>query len=144
MTKRFTKYVPDSYNYTSVITIVDHETNKRSGSIDDFVDMMNALHEENEQLKQEIGDLGTAHAEEINKIEDEFDEEILKLKKENEQLKQQLEYQQEGIVDAIDSLMELPSATIYLLKQWIDAFEEYDSIEDMKNTFSKRIKELEE
>ena len=27
--KRFTKYVPDSYNYTSIITIVDHETNKR-------------------------------------------------------------------------------------------------------------------
>lgn len=66
------------------------------------------------------------------------------LNDENEQLKQQLEYQEEAIVDAIDSLMELPSATIYLLKQWLDAFEEYDSIEDMKNTFSERIKELEE
>lgn len=47
--------------------------------------------EENEQLKQEMGDLGTAHAEEINKIEDEFDEEILKLKKENKQLRELLE-----------------------------------------------------
>ena len=55
--KRFTKYVPDSYNYTSVITIVDHETNKRSGSIDDFVDMMNALHEENEQCEMMIATL---------------------------------------------------------------------------------------
>ena len=64
--------------------------------------------------------------------------------KENKHLKRQIECQEEGIVDAIDSLMELPSATIYLLKQWIDAFEEYDSIEDMKNTFSERIKELEE
>ena len=49
--KRFTKYVPNSC-YTSIISIVDHETNKRSGSIDDFVDMMNALHEENKELKQ--------------------------------------------------------------------------------------------
>ena len=53
-TKRFSKYVPDSYNYTSVITIVDNKTGKRSGSIDDFVDMMNALHEENERLKKHI------------------------------------------------------------------------------------------
>lgn len=51
MTKRFSKYVPDSYNYTSVITIVDHETNKRSGSIDDFVELLNTLNDENEQLK---------------------------------------------------------------------------------------------
>ncbi len=57
MTKRFTKYVPDSYNYTSIITIVDHETNKRSGSIDDFVDMMNALNEENEFLKELLNKL---------------------------------------------------------------------------------------
>ena len=64
--------------------------------------------------------------------------------KENERLKEQIEYQEEGVIDAIDSLMELPSATIYLLKQWIDALEEFDSIEDIKNTFSKRIKELEE
>ena len=45
------------------------------------------LHEENQALKKEMGDLGTVHAEEINKIEDEFDEEILKLEKENEQCK---------------------------------------------------------
>lgn len=46
------------------------------------------LKKENEQLKYEMGELGTAHAEEINSIEDKFDEEILKLEKENEQLKQ--------------------------------------------------------
>jgi regulator of replication initiation timing len=45
---------------------------------------------ENEQLLKEMGDLGTAHAEEINKIEDEFDEEILKLEKENDQLKKRI------------------------------------------------------
>ena len=49
--------------------------------------LLNELHEENQELKQEMGNLGTAHAEEINKIEDRFDEEILKLEKENEQLK---------------------------------------------------------
>ena len=52
------------------------------------VDLLNQLNEENEQLKQEMRDLGTAHAEEINKIEDEFNEEILKLEKENGQLRQ--------------------------------------------------------
>ncbi len=49
---------------------------------------LNKLNDENEQLKQEMGDLGTIHAEEINKIENEFDDEILKLEKENEQLKE--------------------------------------------------------
>ena len=52
---------------------------------------LNKLIDENEQLKQEMGDLGTAHAEEINKIEDDFDEELLKLEKENEQLKKELD-----------------------------------------------------
>ena len=54
-----------------------------------FLKWLNNLSDENEQLKQEMRDLGTVHAEEINKIEDEFDEEILKLEKENEQLKQE-------------------------------------------------------
>jgi len=53
----------------------------------DICKLLNELAEENNDLKQEMGDLGTAHAEEINKIEDEFDEEILKLENENEQLK---------------------------------------------------------
>lgn len=66
------------------------------------------------------------------------------LHEENKALKQQLEYEQEVIVNAIDSLMDLPSASMYLFKQWLDVLENYDSIEDMKNTFSERIKELEE
>lgn len=52
------------------------------------VDVLNHFADENEQLRKEMEDLGTAHAEEITNIEDEFDEEILKLEKENEQLKQ--------------------------------------------------------
>lgn len=56
-------------------------------SLLEIVNELNELAEENKQLKQEMSDLGTTHAEEINKIEDEFDEEILKLEKENEQLK---------------------------------------------------------
>ena len=39
------------------------------------------LKQENKQLKQEFGELGRIHAEEINKIEDEFDDEILVLQK---------------------------------------------------------------
>lgn len=54
------------------------------------VDVLNHFADENEQLRKEMGDLGTAHAEEISNIEDEFDEEILKLEKENEQLQKEL------------------------------------------------------
>lgn len=57
MSKRFTKYMPDSYNYTSIITIVDNKTGKQSASVDDFVDLLNELAEENEQLKQENEEL---------------------------------------------------------------------------------------
>ena len=110
--KRFTKYVPDSYNYTSIITIVDHETNKRSGSIDDFVDMMNALHEENEQLKLQLQNTSDQrdefhrgareNANRVGKLKKEIEQlkssdtitdletEIMKLKQENEQLKKEL------------------------------------------------------
>lgn len=52
--KRFTKYVPDSYNYTSIITIVDNKTGKRSGSIDDFVDLLNEQHETIQELQSEL------------------------------------------------------------------------------------------
>lgn len=58
--------------------------------ISKLAQLLNMLHEENQQLLSEMFELGTTHAEEINKIEDKFDEEILKLEKENEQLKQQL------------------------------------------------------
>ena len=63
-----------------------------------IVDVLNQLNDENEQLKQEMGDLGTAHAEEINKIENEFDEEILKLEKENEQLKKEVEDLKQALI----------------------------------------------
>lgn len=109
--------------------ITDHTG--RLYSDNEVADILNTVHEENEKLKHRL-----AISEKANFV--------TALEKENKRLKEQIEYQEEGIVDAIDSLMELPSATIYLLKQWIDAFEEYDSIEDMKNTFSERIKELEE
>jgi flagellar motility protein MotE (MotC chaperone) len=79
--KRFTKYVHDSYNYTSIITIVDHETNKRSGSIDDFVDMLNNLHEENQQLQSRINDYNVA----LKTLQDLCERKL----KENEQLKQE-------------------------------------------------------
>lgn len=50
--KRFEKYVPDICNgYTVAISIIDNETGKRSVSIDDFVDMLNALYEESLSLK---------------------------------------------------------------------------------------------
>lgn len=52
--KRFTKYVPDSYGYTYITTIIDNEKNKQTGNIDEIVDMLNELHEENEQLKAQL------------------------------------------------------------------------------------------
>ena len=52
--KRFTKYVPDSYGYTYITTIIDSEKNKQTGNIDEIVDMLNELADENEQLKKEI------------------------------------------------------------------------------------------
>ena len=73
-----------------VTWIRDKENWKKLKTDDEIVELLNELHEENQELKQEMGNLGTAHAEEINKIEDKFDEEILKLEKENEQLKEQL------------------------------------------------------
>ena len=72
-------------------TLETNEENKyiscNKDGFQDLCEMLNELHEENVELKKEIGDLGTAHAEEINKIEDEFYEEILKLERENEELK---------------------------------------------------------
>ena len=52
--KRFTKYVPDSYGYTYITTIIDNEKNKQTGNTDEIVDMLNALSDENEQLKNEL------------------------------------------------------------------------------------------
>ena len=57
-TKRFSKYVPDICNgYTVTVTIVDNETGKQSASVDDFVDLLNEQHEENEQCKMMIATL---------------------------------------------------------------------------------------
>ena len=66
---------------------LDKNTGEKITSTLELENKLNELHEENIELKQEMGDLGTAHAEEINKIEDEFYEEILKWEKKNEQLK---------------------------------------------------------
>lgn len=84
------------------------------------------LKKENEQLKQEMGDLGTAHAEEINKIEDEFDEEILKLKKENEQLKKQLDETIEGLHKEITTSENAFEGLMNENKELRDACKNYD------------------
>ena len=63
---------------------------------DDFkciVGLLNELYEENQALKKDIGDLGKAHAKEITKIEDTFDEEILHLEKDNNALIKMIENQ---------------------------------------------------
>lgn len=71
----------------------DNNTNKRI-TLEQCYNLLNELHKENKQLNQEMGDLGAAHAEEIGRIEDEFDEEMLKLEKENEFLKKSIKRQQ--------------------------------------------------
>ena len=71
--------------------ISDESTTNNFYTLEQCANELNRLNEENEQLKQEMGDLGTVHAEEINKIEDDFDEELLKLEKENGQLKKQMQ-----------------------------------------------------
>ena len=63
---------------------------------------------------------------------------IHQLEKENEQLKQQIEHQEEVIVESIGKLMDLPSANAFLMRQWIDVLDE------MRDDFTKRLKELEE
>ena len=82
--KRFSKYVPDSYNYTSVITIVDNKTGKRSGSIDDFVDLLNEQYETIQRLQENITELLSVNVEE-------------ELLKENEQLKKSIDCQNKTI-----------------------------------------------
>ena len=59
--KRFTKYVPDSYGYTYITTIIDNEKNKQTGNIDEIVDLLNELDEKyvdefslRETLQQEL------------------------------------------------------------------------------------------
>jgi len=74
-----------------VMNNLDTKARERSKALSKLQKENEQLNEKNKELKQEIGDLGTAHAEEINKIEDEFYEEILKLEKENEQLKKHIE-----------------------------------------------------
>lgn len=97
--KRFRK---ERIKGTGMQFIVDETTRKENsnGSVgykaysttdmtcDELVDLLNALHEDYEKLKQEVRELEKTYAEEVFKIEDKFDEEILALKKENEQLKQ--------------------------------------------------------
>lgn len=95
-------------------------------SFEEIVDLLNAFNEENEQLKQEMGNLGTAHAEEINKIEDEFDEEILKLKKENEQLKKQLDETIEGLHKEITTSENAFEGLMNENKELRDACKNYD------------------
>ena len=81
--KRFSKYVPDSYGYSYVVSIVDYETGNYSGSIDDFVDLLNELHEEKEQLQSRINDYDVA----LKTLQDLTERKL----KENEQLKFQLD-----------------------------------------------------
>ena len=70
--------------------------------LNNYEEKVKSLEKENEELKQEMGDLGTAHAEEINKIEDGFDDEILKLEKENEQLKSTIKEVTELLSEEVD------------------------------------------
>ena len=116
--KRFTKYVPDSYGYTYITTIIDNEKNKQTGNTDEIVDMLNELAEENEQLKKDCSNLiddNTEYVAEINQMHKENGElkkilgflrndnatdilnvlnsqenQIWKLKKENEKLKSEI------------------------------------------------------
>lgn len=126
-------------------------------SFDQSVDLLNELstkcsqlEKENEELKQAYTQLKHRHSLlydvciDAECDRDSYCKDIASLEKENEQLKRQIAYHEKAIVDAINSVLELPSASIFLLNQWLDALEEYDSIEDMKNTFSEKIKELEE
>ena len=58
--------------------------NKKKGAL---VKAVNQLNKENEELKQEISELGSIHAEEMSKVEDELYEEINQLNDENNELK---------------------------------------------------------
>lgn len=55
------------------------------------------LEKENRQLKQKISDSGTACAEEITKIEEEFDKEVSRLIKENNKLKSKFSVQLDSL-----------------------------------------------
>jgi hypothetical protein len=72
--------VPDSYNYTSAITIVDHETGKRIGYTDDIVELLNRLHEENQSLLHIIDWCLTHHREVGHIVFDSRDEFFIWLK----------------------------------------------------------------
>ena len=50
--KRFWKFIPDTCNpYGVVIRIVDNETCRQHGTVDEYVDLLNELHEEKERWK---------------------------------------------------------------------------------------------
>ena len=77
--KRFTKYVPDSYGYTYITTIIDNEKNKQTGNTDEIVDMLNELAEENKELQTK----NNAYLQDIEV----YREENTHLKLENDKLK---------------------------------------------------------
>lgn len=68
---------------------------ENSMSAQENVDWLNRLYDENQQLLSEMSELGASHAEEINKIEDSFDKEILELEKKNMMLEQELKGMEE-------------------------------------------------
>ena len=121
--------------------VKDNVTNTNLDIVDCWT-VLNELNDENEQLKQEMDDLGTAHAEEINKIEDEFDEEILKLEKENEQLASELVECKALIIMLSDTTVSgRVENLIYSRYNFYSEDEYYEKLEEYKN---KVIKELEE
>ena len=88
--RRLNELQEENQDNKAMIEFLDTENTQIMNELKTRTQIQHQLEEENEQLKNEMGDLGTAHAEEINKIEDEFFEEILKLEKENEELKEEI------------------------------------------------------
>lgn len=74
--KRFTKYVPDSYGYTHITTIIDNEKNKQTGNIDEIVDMLNEL---DEKYVDEFA------------LRETLQQELQRVEEENEELKKEIE-----------------------------------------------------
>lgn len=108
-------------------------------SFDDVVELLNELHEENQALKKEIGDLGELHAKEITKIEYAFDEEILQLEEKNKQLKQSIDTKI-SVEDNYRKHLEIYSDQYFKLKEYISELltKKYNHYEEMKKTIRNK------
>ena len=133
--KRFTKYVPDSYGYTYITTIIDNEKNKQTGNTDEIVDMLNELADENEQLKLELDThkhplWSTREAERI----------VNELKQENEQLKSENDSYKNMFFEIVETALTDTNCKELYCKGILDIFDKANSLNQAREMIKEHLK----